>query len=535
MTRRVPAARHTRAPTPGPPPTILDVLHDPSLFAPQFPAATWAAWTTGLKAIFALPMTTDEAATSARHTGRATPPATPAREAWLVVGRRGGKSRIAALVAVYLACFRDYRAILAPGERGVVMVIAADRRQARVVLHYIAGLLDGTPMLAARVRRRTAEALHLTNHLSIEVHTASFRTIRGYTVVSAILDEVAFWRDESSANPDVEIINAIRPAMATVPGALLLGISSPYARRGALWDAYAKHYGKDGDPVLVWQADTRSMNPTVDPAVIAAAYEADPSSASAEYGAQFRTDVESFVSREAVEACVVPDRRELPDAGVGYVAFVDPSGGSQDSMTLAIAHAEAREDGRVVVVLDALRERRPPFSPEVVVVEFAATLTTYGVMTVVGDRYAGEWPRERFREHGITYEPAPSPKSDLYRELLPLLNSNTVELLDHPRLLAQLMTLERRTGRGGKDSIDHPPGAHDDVINAAAGALVLAAQAASAAVAPLEPTEAERAMLAPILAALPPLRSLPWFADSNVVTDDEDDTQRYPNQWGRWV
>ena len=44
-------------------------------------------------------------------------------------------------------------------------------------------------------------------------------------------------------------------------------------------------------------------------------------------------------------------------------------------------------------------------------------------------------------------------------------------LLDHPRLIAQLGGLERRTARGGKDSIDHAPGAHDDVANAAAGVL----------------------------------------------------------------
>jgi phage terminase large subunit-like protein len=152
--------------------------------------------------------------------------------------------------------------LLAPGERGTLMVIAADRRQARVVFRYVEGLLDEVPMLAALVQSRTREAIHLTNRVTIEVHTASFRAVRGYTLIGAICDEVAYWRAEESANPDVEIINALRPGMATVPGALLLCIGSPYARRGALWEAYRTHYGRDGDPVLVWQADTRSMNTT---------------------------------------------------------------------------------------------------------------------------------------------------------------------------------------------------------------------------------------------------------------------------------
>ena len=155
-------------------------------------------------------------------------------------------------------------------------------------------------MLTPLVARRTREAIYLTNRVVIEVHTASFRAVRGYTLIGAICDEVAYWRAEDSANPDVEIINALRPGMATVPGALLLCISSPYARRGALWDAYRAHHGQDGDPVLVWQADTRSMNPTVDPRVIEAAYEQDEAAAAAEYGAEFRRDVETFVSREAV-------------------------------------------------------------------------------------------------------------------------------------------------------------------------------------------------------------------------------------------
>jgi len=93
---------------------------------------------------------------------------------------------------------------------------------------------------------------------------------------------------------------------------------------------------------------------------------------------------------------------------------------------------------------------------------------------VTGDRYAGEWPRERFREHGITYEVSERTKSDIYRDVLPVFNSGNVELLDLPRIAVQLCGLERRTARGGRDTIDHSPGSHDDVANAVAGALLLA-------------------------------------------------------------
>lgn len=449
--------------------TILEAVRDPKLFAPWFrPPETWQAWAAFLAALFGLPMGAAELELFRQHTGRTDPPTEPAREGWVIVGRRGGKSRVSALVAVYLAAFRDYSAVLAPGERGTVMVLAADRRQARTVFRYVEGILRGVPMLARLLDGEpTKEAIHLRNRISIEVHTASFRAVRGYTLVGVVADEVAFWQADDSANPDVEVIAALRPGMATVPGSVLLGISSPYARRGALWEAYRRHFGREGDPILVWKAPTWAMNPTVDRALIEQAYEEDEARARAEYGAEFRADVEAFLSREAVDAVVVPGRLELPVAeGVLYQAFVDPSGGSGDAMTLALAH---EEEGRAVV--DLVREVRPPFSPEGVVADFAAELHRYRVGEVTGDRYGAEWVAERFRKAGIHYRPAEKPKSDLYRELLPTINSRRVELPEHRRLVAQLCSLERRTARGGRDSIDHPPGAHDDLANAVAGVV----------------------------------------------------------------
>jgi hypothetical protein len=248
---------------------------------------------------------------------------------------------------------------------------------------------------------------------------------------------------------------------------MLLKASSPYARRGVLYDDYRRYYGRDDADVLVWKASSRQMNPSIPESFVAGEYEKDAANAAAEYGGEFRSDIDSFVSREAVEQCVVQGRYELPPLPhIQHVAFVDPSGGSADSMTLAVAHREGTR-----AVLDVVREVRPPFSPESVVSEFASVLKTYRIRSVVGDRYAGLWPRERFAVHGITYEASAKPKTDIYRDLLPAVNGGRLELLDHPKLIAQLCALERRTARGGRDSIDHPPGQHDDLINCAAGAL----------------------------------------------------------------
>ena len=151
---------------------ILDMLDAAGLTGPS-----WAAWRAFLKAIFALPMTDDELATYRRHTDRETPPASPVSEAWMPIGRRGGKSRIAALVALYLAIRFDVSR-LAPGELAVVPIIAADRKQARQVLGYLRGLL-ALDEFKPYLNRELKETVELTSGVNIEVHTASYRTVRG--------------------------------------------------------------------------------------------------------------------------------------------------------------------------------------------------------------------------------------------------------------------------------------------------------------------------------------------------------------------
>ncbi len=452
---------------------ILDALNDPALFGPHFPGGSWVRWRAFLAALFALEMDGEALALFQHHTGRVEPPAEAFKEAALVIGRRGGKSRVLASIAVFLACFRDYERYLAPGEVATVAVLAADRKQARTIFRYASGLLKSVPMLARMIEAETAETISLGNRVQIEITTASMRTTRGYTFAAILGDEIAFWPSDDSANPDAEIIGAIRPGLATIPSSVLLLASSPYRKRGVLYGTYAKHYGRDDARVLVWRATTLEMNPALDPRIVEEAYADDPDAASAEYGAEFRNDLSDFIPRDVVDACTARGLYEIaPAAGIRYVAFIDPAGGTGgDSMTLAIAH---RDGDRAV--LDAVREVKPPFSPEQTTADFAALLRAYGIARVTGDRYAGEWPREAMRRCGVEYALSDRPKSDIYRDCLPLLNSGRAQLLDIGRLASQLCGLERRTARSGRDSIDHAPGAHDDIANAACGALLLAGE-----------------------------------------------------------
>jgi hypothetical protein len=163
---------------------------------------------------------------------------------------------VLSLIAVYLACFRDYSSYLAPGEVATIAVIATDRKAARSIFRFTIGLLRAVPMLAAMIEDDTAETIVLTNRVTIEIHTASFRVTRGYTFAAVLADETAFWRDENSANPDIEIFRALRPGMASIPGAILMNASSPYRRAGVLWTTFQRYYGRDDARVLVWKAST---------------------------------------------------------------------------------------------------------------------------------------------------------------------------------------------------------------------------------------------------------------------------------------
>lgn len=461
-------------------PTIVQAMKSAKIFGPHFRPArghkdqsSWHPWEVFLAAAFGLPVAPGpDLDLFQKATALETPPAQPPREIFCVSGRRSGKSRIAALTAVWQSCFRDWSRILGPGERAKAIVVAVDRSQARLVRDYIGGLLHGTPALRGLIQAEARERIELKNAVDIEIATASFRSIRGRTIICAILEELAFWRpDEQSSNPAAEIYRALKPSLATAPGSLLLGISTAYARQGLLWEQVQRYRGKPGS-TLVWTSDSRTMNSTLSQELIDAELEADPAAARAEWLSEFRSDIENFLGIDLLQSAIVPGRtRDIPLArGAAACGFIDPSGGRQDSYTAAVA--SYMPDGKIVV--NAVREAKPPFSPEAVTKEYAELFRAYGLNEITGDRYGGDWVTEMWAKGNVGLRVAEQNASEIYLALAALISSGRVELPDNPRLTAQLLQLERRVRPGGKDQVTHPPGLHDDLANAVAGAAVQA-------------------------------------------------------------
>ena len=177
--------------------TIIDVMEDPALLGGHFDGVSWSAWKAALAALFALPLDAETLATYQRHTGRTVAPTAAFREAYFICGRRAGKSRISALVAVYLAVFRDWTAHLAAGERGVISLLAADRKQASLVeLHRgtdrLADALEDGRLAWRGVDRTLEPRGHRSSHVIVSRRSR-------YTLIAVIADELAFWRETRRA------------------------------------------------------------------------------------------------------------------------------------------------------------------------------------------------------------------------------------------------------------------------------------------------------------------------------------------------
>jgi hypothetical protein len=471
---------------------IIDFISDPALLGPHFSGPSWDRWRAVLKAAFALPMTRRERVAFAEVAGDRSPPRHRVKELICCVGRGGGKNSIGGALATYIATTGDFTR-LRPGEAATVICLATDKSQAAIAFNYARALLEETPLLSPLIRRVDGDRITLRNGAEIRVVTNNTRAPRGLTIPAAIEDESAQWygADYASTHQDVEVDNAVSPGLMRFPDSLKIVISSTHRRAGLLYDKFAKHYGKDDDDVLVVLGTSLQFNPTLDSVEIDRQLALDPEKAGAEYLSRWRDDLTNFIDRALVEAAIdhgvtIRPRRD----GVGHVGVVDPSGGRSDAFTAAIGHREGD-----ALVIDALFEKRPPFDMDQVIDEIALLMRHYRVSSVRGDNYGADLTVAAFKRHGIAYKPLKLNdgegnqgrlnRSEIYLNAVGLFTAGRVRLPDNPRLVHQLISLERRAARSsGHDAVDHPAGGHDDLANAACGCLVALAGKSAAMIIP---------------------------------------------------
>jgi hypothetical protein len=433
--------------------------------------SSWLTWVSVLKASYGDKLSEAEAQAFAGVSGGRQPPTRKVRELIAVVSRRGGKGRIGGALAVYEAALSDHSAKLSPGETGVVATVSPTREQSRILQKYALGFLETSPVLRDEIADVTNDEIRLRNGNVICTLASDFRTLRGRTLLLALLDEAAFLRDEASTSPDIEAARALLPGLTTCNGTLVI-LSSPYRRSGLLYQRHRDHFGKDDPNTLVVAGPSALFNPLIDSAVIDAARSSDPQAALSEWLGEFRSDLSQFLADDLIDAAVDRSRPlELPPQEKAvYFAFADASAGRHDAFTLCIVHRQGEK-----IVADVVKGRKPPFDPANAAQEFAALAKQYGCHTITGDNFAAGWVAGAFTAAGINYRRSPLTRSKLYLEGLPQFARGVVSIPDHPQLLRELRLLERRTARSGKDSVDHGVGGSDDYANSLFGALQLAA------------------------------------------------------------
>ena len=258
-----------------------------------------------------------------------------------------------------------------------MLLLAASRSQARVAFDYVCGFLDASPILRQQILGITSEEVRLRDNVVIAVHAGSYRTIRGRTLLAVVADETSFWRDETSAQPDVEVFRACAPALAA-SGGIWIGISTGYRKIGLLYQKWRDHFGHDGDDVLVVQGPSSLFNSSLDLGMIERATAADPEAAESEWGGGFRGDINAFLSDDVIERAIDHGRPlELPPRNFRYTAIADPSGGRHDAFTLCIGHKEGES-----FVADVVRGTRAPFDPVEVTRSYATLLKDYQLSNV---------------------------------------------------------------------------------------------------------------------------------------------------------
>jgi len=459
---------------------LVSAIKDPKVLKPYFPKGleTWKNWITFFKVLSGgYKLSDEEMALFRECTGlHELPEKGSIKEVFLVIGRRGAKSTAAAILAVFYALWGNWENYLSPGEVARIFIIACNKDQGQIIMRYIKAIFD-LPMFKDKLKRPLTESIELKNGVHIEIKPASWRSTRGFSVGLFIMEELAYWRFEvESQTRDKEIYTALKPSTSTIKNSLIIGISTPFARQGLLYEKDERHFGKPG-PVLLWKAPTWVMNETLTKEQLEDEYleTMGENEFNAEFAVRYREDIEQYLPLEVIDRAIVKGRQSIPSqSGVNYVAFCDPSEGLRkggDSMTFAVAHTEEDQEERYII--DVLLEFVPPFEPKSVISDIAAVCEDYDIDRIVQDRHAIAWIASDFEEYGIIVETADKVKSDIYELFAVEMNRGVVELPDYDRLRNQLMGLQRFVRSGGA-KIDHLRGGHDDCVNSCAGAMILA-------------------------------------------------------------
>jgi hypothetical protein len=429
-----------------------------------------------LKSLYGVPLDPMELDIFKRGTGRELYIPTEHAELSLLAGRQSGKtSVVAALIALFEA-FQDHG--VPSGQRAYVLIIAPVIQQASTAFRFISQYILNSPILSQSVLKIKKNEIELKNGVVIACRACSYSSVRGVPVICAVLDELAFWRHkENSANPESEVIAAIRPAMATLSNTKLIKISTPFRKEGTLWSEF-QHRGQL--PYYVWRVTSEEMNPAISKSFLDKARAANEETFRREHLAEFVDQNSGWITPELLEPCIMHGRRELPRVSHGtYAAAIDPAFQGSD-FGFAILHRSDRGDVSVACELRWTGTKAIHLDFAIVCEQIRMKLDQYGINSLVGDQHCFAILKQHFARLNIFYRErsfTSGTRASLFGNLRQLIIQRKIAIVDDPELLRQFRSLEEVRAANGNIDI-RPARSKDDV----AIAVALAASELSEAV-----------------------------------------------------
>lgn len=406
-------------------------------------------------------------------------------EGWIIGGRRAGKTdAFAATIVAYEAICGGHEDYIRKGQRAVCYQIAQDLRMARYSLHFIRATLESMRFISkSHITEVTADRIDLKNGITIATVPPTTKAVRGYANPVAVLDEVGVWAvEEDSANRDKDVLDSVSPGQAQFPHAKIVGISSPWAKAGILYDRFEA--GTEGrrlpttkrtqyqNQLVVYMTSAASGNPRVTKKWLLGRLASDPRAFERECLAKFQDSLSGFLPTSLLQEAVDSGVKERPPQPLNfYVAAIDPAF-RNDAFGFAICHAAgaSSEAPAGSIVFDVVRRWKAPYGeildPSAILREITPILGAYRIISVLSDQYQFEslsklamdmgWSIENFRFTGTS-------KQNLYGNLQQLLHQKRLRLLDNPEAVNELARLEAKLTDQRQMRISAPEGEHDDL------------------------------------------------------------------------
>src|SRR5581483_3503570 len=394
------------------------------------------------------------------------------------IGRRSGKSTLAALVALHSCLLRpDLDALAGAAGGSHAVIVATNLKQARHVVAVAAEIVQRSPLLASMVDRVALDEIKFRNGTVLAAFPASSRGGRGRAIRCLILDEAAHLADSDSGSPlEAEAIyQAMLPSVSQFAGrAPVIVSSTPAGDSNWFGQLVRAGLADELEHGRAFQASSAEMNPTLDRAFLEAEERRDPDGFRGEYLAELVGSGGAFLDAELVESCVASRGELEPNACDAWVAGYDPSFTKDPSAVVLVGRDRTVPDRLVVGCVRSwpppkarktVREARRVLEDRVLG-EVADVCERYHVKAVCTDNFMPGTVNAALRRRGLWVESmtlTTQSKAEMFSGVRARLAAGSLELYDEPLLVSELKRL-RSTFRGGSRQVETPrlQGTHCD-------------------------------------------------------------------------